>query len=61
MSPFITLTKKTPLLLIHGEADNNSGTYPLQVKECLKGLGATTRLVMQRKVMVIGQKKQYFI
>ena len=21
---------KTPLLLVHGEEDNNSGTYPLQ-------------------------------
>ena len=40
---------KTPLLLIHGEADNNSGIYPLQrdrYYKALKGLGATTRLVM---------------
>ena len=40
---------KTPLLLIHGEADNNSGTYPMQSERyynALKGLGATTRLVM---------------
>ena len=30
MSPFMHADKmKTPLLLIHGEADNNSGTYPI--------------------------------
>ena len=50
MSPFMHADKmKTPLLLIHGEADNNSGTYPLQSKRyfnALKGLGATVRLVM---------------
>jgi dipeptidyl aminopeptidase/acylaminoacyl peptidase len=50
MSPFMHADKmKTPLLLIHGEADNNSGTYPLQSERyynALKGLGATTRLVM---------------
>mgnify|MGYP001219719212 FL=1 len=50
MSPFMHANKmKTPLLLIHGEADNNSGTYPMQSKRyfnALKGLGATVRLVM---------------
>jgi dipeptidyl aminopeptidase/acylaminoacyl peptidase len=50
MSPFMHADKmKTPLLLIHGEADNNSGTYPMQSVRyfnALKGLGATTRLVM---------------
>jgi dipeptidyl aminopeptidase/acylaminoacyl peptidase len=50
MSPFMTANKmKTPLLLIHGAADNNSGTYPLQSERyfnALKGLGATARLVM---------------
>jgi len=50
MSPFMHAEKmKTPLLLIHGEADNNSGTYPLQsirYFNALKGLGATVRLVM---------------
>jgi dipeptidyl aminopeptidase/acylaminoacyl peptidase len=50
MSPFMHAEKmKTPLLLIHGEADNNSGTYPMQSERyynALKGLGATTRLVM---------------
>ena len=50
MLPFMHADKmKTPLLLVHGEADNNSGTYPLQSERyynALKGLGATTRLVM---------------
>ena len=50
MSPFMHADKmKTPLLLVHGEADNNSGTYPMQsirYFNALKGLGATTRLVM---------------
>ena len=50
MSPFMHADKmKTPLLLVHGEADNNSGTYPLQSERyynALKGLGAITRLVM---------------
>lgn len=50
MSPFMHADKmKTPLLLIHGAADNNSGTYPMQSERyfnALKGLGATVRLVM---------------
>ncbi|CAM3502389.1 alpha/beta hydrolase family protein [Aequorivita lipolytica] len=53
LSPFMHADKmKTPLLLIHGEADNNSGTYPLQSERyfnALKGLGATARLVMLPK------------
>ncbi len=53
MSPFMHADKmKTPLLLIHGEEDNNSGTYPLQSERyfnALKGLGATVRLVMLPK------------
>ena len=53
MSPFMHTDKmKTPLLLIHGEADNNSGTYPMQSERyfnALKGLGATARLVMLPK------------
>ena len=53
MSPFMHADKmKTPLLLIHGEADNNSGTYPLQsirYFNALKGLGAKVRLVMLPK------------
>ncbi|MEO1627571.1 MAG: prolyl oligopeptidase family serine peptidase [Bacteroidota bacterium] len=50
MSPFMHADKiKEPLLLIHGEADNNSGTYPMQSERfyaALKGHGATVRLVM---------------
>ncbi len=53
MSPFMHADKmKTPLLLIHGAADNNSGTYPLQSERyfnALKGHGATVRLVMLPK------------
>ena len=53
MSPFMHADKvKSPILLIHGEADNNSGTYPLQSERyfnALKGLGATVRLVMLPK------------
>lgn len=50
MSPFMHADKiKEPILLLHGEADNNSGTYPLQSQRfynALKGHGATARLVM---------------
>jgi len=50
MSPFMHADKmKTPLLMTHGEADNNSGTYPMQsirYFNALKGLGAQVRLVM---------------
>ena len=50
MSPFMHADKiKEPVLLIHGEADNNSGTFPLQSKRfyaALKGHGAVARLVM---------------
>ena len=50
MSPFMHVDKvNEPILLIHGEADNNSGTYPLQSQRyysALKGLGKTARLVM---------------
>ncbi len=53
MSPFMHADKmKTPLLLVHGAADNNSGTYPMQSERyfnALKGLGATVRLVMLPK------------
>lgn len=40
---------KTPILLIHGEADNNSGTFPIQSERfyaALKSQGATTRYVV---------------
>ncbi|TGE13971.1 alpha/beta hydrolase family protein [Hymenobacter elongatus] len=50
MSPFTYADKiKTPLLMIHGEADNNSGTFPLQSERfynALKGHGATVRYVV---------------
>jgi dipeptidyl aminopeptidase/acylaminoacyl peptidase len=53
MSPFMNADKmKYPLLLVHGEADNNSGTYPMQSERyfnALKGLGATVRLVILPK------------
>ena len=53
MSPFVHAHKmKTPLLLIHGESDNNSGTYPMQSEryfDALKALGATARLVILPK------------
>ncbi len=49
MSPFMNANKvKTPILLIHGEADNNAGTFPIQSERyynALKGHGVTTRLV----------------
>ncbi len=49
MSPFSYADKiKTPLLMIHGEADNNQGTFPIQSErffDALKGHGATVRLV----------------
>ncbi len=49
MSPFSYANKiTTPLLLIHGEADDNSGTFPIQSERfynALKGFGAPTRLV----------------
>jgi len=49
MSPFAYADKiKTPLLLIHGDADNNTGTFPLQSERlysAIKGLGGTVRYV----------------
>lgn len=53
MSPFMHADEmKSNLLLIHGEADNNSGTYPMQSERyfnALKGLGANVRLVILPK------------
>lgn len=50
MSPFMYADHiNEPLLLIHGDADNNAGTFPMQSErmyEALKGLGKTARLVM---------------
>jgi dipeptidyl aminopeptidase/acylaminoacyl peptidase len=49
MSPFWHANKiKAPLLLIHGEADDNTGTFPIQSERfymALKGHGATARYV----------------
>ncbi len=53
MSPFMNAGKmKTPILLIHGEADNNPGTFTLQTEryfQALKGLGAPARMVILPK------------
>ncbi|WP_121353022.1 alpha/beta hydrolase family protein [Flavisolibacter nicotianae] len=50
MSPFSYADKiKTPLLLIHGEADDNPGTFPINSERlfnAVKGHGGTVRLVM---------------
>ena len=49
MSPFMQANKiNEPILLIHGMADNNSGTFPIQSERlfaALKGFGATARFV----------------
>ena len=49
ISPFQSAEKiKAPLLLFHGQEDNNSGTFPLQSEryfQALQGLGATVRYV----------------
>lgn len=53
MSPFMNADKmKTPLLLTHGEADNNSGTHTMQSEryfQALKSFGAPVRLVILPK------------
>ena len=50
MSPFFFADKiKTPILLIHGEADDNTGTFPVQSERlyaAIRGNGGTVRLVM---------------
>ncbi|MFV0597863.1 S9 family peptidase [Shewanella sp.] len=50
MSPFNYADKiKYPLLLIHGEMDQNSGTFPLQSErlfDAMQGLGGKARLVV---------------
>jgi dipeptidyl aminopeptidase/acylaminoacyl peptidase len=50
MSPFWFADKiKTPVLLIHGEADDNTGTFPIQSERlfaAIRGNGGTVRLVM---------------
>ena len=50
VSPFTYANKiNEPILLIHGEADNNSGTFPIQSErlfQALRGSGATARYVV---------------
>ncbi|ANM29386.1 hypothetical protein ABI59_06990 [Acidobacteria bacterium Mor1] len=50
ISPFLHADKiNEPMLMIHGEADNNSGTFPMQSRrmyQAIKGNGGTARLVM---------------
>ena len=50
MSPFMSAHKlKEPILFIHGEADDNTGTFPIQSErmyQAVRGHGGTTRLVM---------------
>lgn len=50
LSPFMHADQiNEPLLLIHGEMDNNSGTYPIQSERmfaAVKGNAGTVRLVM---------------
>ncbi|TAF53072.1 MAG: S9 family peptidase [Sphingobacteriia bacterium] len=49
MSPFSYADKiKTPILLVHGEADNNPGTFPINSERlfaAIKGNGGTVRFV----------------
>ncbi len=50
VSPFFFANKiNEPILLIHGEADNNQGTFPIQSERlfaAIQGNGGTARLVM---------------
>lgn len=50
ISPFFFAHKiNEPILLIHGEADNNQGTFPIQSERlfaAISGTGGTARLVM---------------
>jgi len=50
MSPFMYADKiKTPLLLIHGEADDNDGTFPIQSErmyQAVRGNGGIVRYVV---------------
>lgn len=50
VSPFLHAHRmKRPLLLVHGDADNNPGTHTMQTEryfQALKGLGAPARLVL---------------
>lgn len=50
VSPFMYANKiKEPILMIHGEADNNTGTFPIQSErmyQAIRGNGGTVRLVL---------------
>jgi dipeptidyl aminopeptidase/acylaminoacyl peptidase len=50
VSPFMFASKiNEPMLMIHGEADDNMGTFPIQSErmyQAMKGHGGTVRLVM---------------
>jgi dipeptidyl aminopeptidase/acylaminoacyl peptidase len=50
MAPFNFANKiKTPMLMIHGDADNNSGTFTMQSErmfQAIKGLGGVAKLVL---------------
>jgi dipeptidyl aminopeptidase/acylaminoacyl peptidase len=50
MSPFMHADKiRTPILLVHGELDNNTGTYPIQSERmfnAIKGHGGTVKFVL---------------
>lgn len=49
MSPFMYADKiKTPILMVHGEMDDNTGTYPIQsdrMYNAIKGNGGTAKYV----------------
>jgi dipeptidyl aminopeptidase/acylaminoacyl peptidase len=49
ISPFVYANKiRAPILLIHGEADNNTGTFPIQSERlyaAIRGNGGTVRYV----------------
>ena len=64
VSPFNFADKiKKPLLLIHGEADNNPGTFTVQSErlyQAIKGNGGTARLVFcPMKAMRTGRSKAF--
>ncbi|MCA1641454.1 MAG: prolyl oligopeptidase family serine peptidase [Acidobacteria bacterium] len=50
VSPFMNAQRiKEPILLVHGEADDNTGTFPIQSERmyaAIRGNGGTVRLVM---------------
>jgi len=50
VSPFAQADQiNEPILLIHGEEDPNSGTYPMQTRrlyQAIKGNGGTARMVI---------------